>query len=53
MFNFEEELKSSPQARCLPIMHDKDDTIIYVERPSVCATGCVPISGRARIKAPK
>ena len=30
MFNFEEELKKLPPKPGVYIMHDKDDTIIYV-----------------------
>ncbi len=34
MFNIEEELKKLPARPGVYIMHDADDTIIYVARPS-------------------
>lgn len=53
MFNFEEELKKLPPSPAVYIMHDKDDTIIYVGKAISLRNRVRSYFRRAQIKAPK
>lgn len=53
MFDFEEELKKLPPKPGVYIMHDSEDTIIYVGKAISLRNRVRSYSGRARIKAPK